>query len=255
MKLGVNVDHIATIRQARYRSGSFEAGLVPEPDPVHAALLAEMGGADSIVIHLREDRRHIQERDLRVLKQVVTTKLNLEMALVDEVAKIAVDVKPHQVTFVPERREEVTTEGGLDIVKERKRVEEFTKLFKKNNIIVSVFIAPDREQLQTAKLLGVNMVELHTGEYANAAAAEGAYKDSERKRIAYHKLGEAAITARNMRLGVAAGHGLTYANVADIVRIMEIEELNIGHSIVARACFTGMERAVKEMKELLNKKV
>jgi len=238
MKLGVNIDHIATVRQARKAF---------EPDPVRAAVLAELAGADSIVIHLREDRRHIQERDVRILKETVSTKLNLEMGLADEIIKIAIAVKPYQVTLVPERREELTTEGGLDLVKERKQVEEAVKLFKKNNILVSVFIDPDREQLQAAKLVGANMVELHTGKYANAT-------DPEAQRIALHKLAESAVTARNTRLAVAAGHGLNYINVQPIIHIMEIEELNIGHSIIARAVLVGMERAVREMKEAILRK-
>ena len=237
MKLGVNVDHVATVRQAR---GGFE------PDPVAAAILAELGGADGIVVHLREDRRHIQDRDLRLLKEVVSTKLNLEMALSEEIADIALEIKPHQVTFVPERRQEITTEGGLNVVKERKRVEQFARDFKKNNIAVSVFIDPDREQLQAAKLAKVNIVEFHTGYYANAIKPED-------RRIAYHKIGESAVMARNMRLIVAAGHGLNYHNVTEIARILEIEELNIGHSIVSRAVLVGLERAVREMKELITK--
>ncbi|MEW6027740.1 MAG: pyridoxine 5'-phosphate synthase [Planctomycetota bacterium] len=238
MKLGVNIDHIATVRQARKTF---------EPDPVRAAVLAELAGADSIVVHLREDRRHIQERDLRLLKDVVTTKLNLEMGLSEEIIKIALAVKPYQVTLVPERREELTTEGGLDLTKERKRVEEAVKLFKKNNIIVSIFIDPDREQLQVAKLVGAQVVELHTGKYANA-------QDPESQRVALHKLAESAVTARNTRLGVAAGHGLNYTNVQPVTHIMEIEELNIGHSIIARAVLVGLERAVRDMKEVISRK-
>ncbi|MFH1227836.1 MAG: pyridoxine 5'-phosphate synthase [Planctomycetota bacterium] len=246
MKLGVNIDHVATIRQARYQD--ITIGQHFEPDPVRAAVMAESGGADSIVVHLREDRRHIQDRDLKILRQTITTKLNLEMAMSDEIAKIALEIKPDQVTFVPERREELTTEGGLNILKERKRAEEFTRLFRKNNIAVSVFVDPDREQLQAAKLIGANIVELHTGEYANA-------KDPEKKRICYIKLGEAAISARNMRLGVAAGHGLTYVNVGNITNIMEIEELNIGHSIISRAIAVGLEQAVREMKKLISRRI
>ncbi|MFH1230286.1 MAG: pyridoxine 5'-phosphate synthase [Planctomycetota bacterium] len=238
MKLGVNIDHVATIRQVRRTF---------EPDPVRAAVLAELGGADSIVIHLREDRRHIQDRDLRILKEIVTTKLNLEMGLSEEIIKIALTIKPHQVTLVPERREELTTEGGLDLTKERKRTEDAIKLFKKNNINVSLFIDPDREQLQIAKLIGAQIVELHTGKYANAS-------DTESRRIALHKLAEAAVTARNTRLAVAAGHGLDYINVLPITKIMEIEELNIGHSIIARSVMIGIDRAVKEMKEIILRK-
>jgi pyridoxine 5-phosphate synthase len=238
MKLGVNVDHIATIRQARKTF---------EPDPVRAAVLAELGGADSIVIHLREDRRHIQDRDLKIIKETVTTKLNLEMGLSEEIIKIALAVKPQQITIVPERREELTTEGGLDLTKERKKAEDAIKLFKKNNINTSLFIDPDREQLQIAKLIGAQTVELHTGKYANAS-------DAESQRVAIHKLAEAAVTARNMRLAVAAGHGLNYSNIMPIIKIMEIEELNIGHSIIARAVMVGIERAVREMKELILRK-
>ncbi|MFH1230966.1 MAG: pyridoxine 5'-phosphate synthase [Planctomycetota bacterium] len=238
MKLGVNIDHVATIRQVRRTF---------EPDPVRAAVLAELGGADSIVIHLREDRRHIQDRDLKILKEIITTKLNLEMGLSEEIIKIALAIKPHQVTLVPERREELTTEGGLDLTKERKRTEDAIKLFRKNNINVSLFIDPDREQLQIAKLIGAQIVELHTGKYANAS-------DTESRRIALHKLAEAAVTARNTRLAVAAGHGLDYINVLPITKIMEIEELNIGHSIIARSVMIGIERAVKEMKEIILRK-
>ena len=238
MKLGINIDHIATVRQAR---GGHE------PDPIAGAILAELGGADSIVCHLREDRRHIQERDLKILKDVVSTRLNLEMALSNEIAEIALQIKPNQVTFVPERRQELTTEGGLNLVKERSRVEEFTKRFKKAGITVSVFVAPEREQLEIAKLIRVDTVELHTGEYANAT-------DPEKQRVCYHKFAEAAVMARNMKLIVAAGHGLTYRNVIPIARVLEIEELNIGHSIISRAVFVGIERAVREMKELISRR-
>ncbi|MFH0887923.1 MAG: pyridoxine 5'-phosphate synthase [Planctomycetota bacterium] len=235
MKLGVNIDHVATVRQARRTF---------EPAPVRAAVLAELGGADSIVIHLREDRRHIQDQDLKIIKEVVTTKLNLEMGLSEEIIRIALTIKPHQVTIVPERREELTTEGGLDLIKERKKAEYAIKLFRDNNINVSVFIDPEREQLQIAKSIGTQIVELHTGLYANAT-------DTETKRIALDKLNEAAVTARNMHLAVAAGHGLNYINVSPIIKIMEIEELNIGHSIIGRAIMVGIERAVREMKEIM----
>ncbi len=238
MKLGVNVDHVATVRQARRTN---------EPDPIAAAILAELGGADSIVVHLREDRRHIQDRDLRILRETVATRINLEMALDESIAEIALKIKPDQVTFVPERREEVTTEGGLAMKKVRAQVEKFTKMFRKEKITVSVFIDPDRDQLQVAKLAKVDMVELHTGDYANA-------KDPEKRRVALHKIAESVVIARNMRLGIAAGHGLTYQNVSDIARILEIEELNIGHSIIARAIMVGLDRAVREMKQLIIRK-
>lgn len=238
MKLGVNVDHVATVRQARRTN---------EPDPVTAAVMAELAGADSIVVHLREDRRHIQDRDLLILRETVATRINLEMALDEAIAEIALKIKPDQVTFVPERREEVTTEGGLDMKKVRSQVEKFAKMFRKEKITTSVFIDPNRDQLQVAKLVKVDMVELHTGDYANA-------KDAETMRMALHKLAESAVVARNMRLGIAAGHGLTYQNVGDVARIIEIEELNIGHSIIARAVLVGLERAVREMKQLITRR-
>ncbi len=238
MKLGVNVDHVATVRQARRTT---------EPDPVTAAAMAELGGADSIVVHLREDRRHIQDRDLRILRETVATRINLEMALDESIVEIALKIKPDQVTFVPERREEVTTEGGLDMKKTRAQVDKFAKMFRKEKITTSVFIDPNRDQLQVAKLAKVDMVELHTGDYANA-------RDAEARRMALHKLAESAVVARNMRLGIAAGHGLTYQNVGDVARIIEIEELNIGHSIIARSIFVGLERAVREMKQLITRR-
>jgi pyridoxine 5-phosphate synthase len=237
MKLGVNIDHVATVRQAR---------MVKEPEPVLAAQLVELAGADSIVCHLREDRRHLQDRDLRILREIITTRLNLEMALSDEIAKIALEIKPDQVTFVPEKRQEITTEGGLDIIKERKRVEEFTKRFKDAGITVSLFIDANANQLQIAKAVGADMVELHTGEYANA-------KTDKDQHAAYNKISEGAIVSKSMRLIVAAGHGLNYQNVQPIAHIKEIEELNIGHSIISRAIFTGIEKAVREMKELIQR--
>lgn len=235
MNLGVNLDHIATLRQARRTF---------EPDPVKAVLMAELGGADGIVVHLREDRRHIQDRDLRLMREVVTTKLNLEMGLSEEIIEIALQIKPDQVTLVPEKREELTTEGGLDVVKERKRVEEAVRLFKKNKIPVSLFIEPVREQLDAAKAVGAKIIELHTGKYANAS-------DDESRRQTLLELSGAAYFARDLKLFVAAGHGLTYNNVEPITGIKAIWELNIGHSIIARAVMVGLERAVRDMKELI----
>ena len=232
MRLGVNIDHVATVRQARR---------TVEPDPVAAAVLAELGGADSIVIHLREDRRHIQERDLRLLRESVATRLNLEMALSDDVVRVALEVRPHQVTIVPERREELTTEGGLDVRAGRDRLVPVIQEFRRRGVTVSLFVDPDRGQIEQAKMAGAEIVEIHTGTYANARGTEDAHR-------AFLSLLEAVRVARNLRLGVAAGHGLTYRNVGRIARIHEIEELNIGHSIVARAVLVGLERAVREMR-------
>lgn len=238
IKLGVNIDHIATVRQAR-------KGF--EPDPAAAAVIVELAGADSIVCHLREDRRHIQDRDVYVLKETVSTRLNLEMGMADEIIDIALKSKPHQVTLVPEKREELTTEGGLDAVQYKEKLQKIVPVFHQNGIVVSVFVDPERDQIQAAKLVRADMVEIHTGRYANA-------KNAEEVRVELHKLAEAAMMARNMRLGVAAGHGLNYRNVGPVTKIMEIEELNIGHSIISRAVMIGLERAVREMKEAINRK-
>lgn len=237
-KLGVNIDHVATVRQARRGA---------EPDPLQAALMAEMGGADSIVCHLREDRRHIQDRDLKLLKEIVSTRLNLEMGLSDEIIGIALEVRPHAVTFVPERRQELTTEGGLNVAKEKQKIRDVISKFTKAGIEVSLFVDPEREQLEAARFTGAKMVELHTGAYANAKTSESAKEE-------LYKLTQAAIMARNLRLLAAAGHGLNYKNSAEVARIPEIVELNIGHSIVSRAVFVGIYQAVREMKELISRK-
>ncbi len=233
--LGVNIDHVATVRQARRTT---------EPDPARAAVLAELGGADQITVHLREDRRHIQDRDLDILRATVTTRLNLEMGLSDEIIGIALRVRPDQVTFVPEKREEVTTEGGLDAAADLARVTEATKRFHDAGIEVSLFVDPERRQVEAAKAARADHVEFHTGAYANARGLE------EIRREVY-RLHLAAILAKNSHLHVAAGHGLTYANVERIANVLEIQEVNIGHSIISRAIFVGIERAVREMKELL----
>ncbi len=235
MRLGVNVDHVATVRQARRTD---------EPDPVSAAMLAELAGADSIVCHLREDRRHVQDRDLKILRETVRTRLNLEMALSDEIIRIAILVHPDQVTLVPERRQEVTTEGGLDIVGRRAEVQEAVRRFREAGIPVSLFIDPDREQVQASKVVGAEIVEIHTGTYANA-------KTAAERLEAVRRVHGACATARNAKLSVAAGHGLTYRNVREIAAIPEIEELNIGHSIVSRSILVGFERAVFEMREII----
>ncbi len=236
IRLGVNVDHVATVRQAR--RGEL-------PDPVAAALAAEEAGADSIVCHLREDRRHIQERDVRGIRRKARTFLNLEMGLAPEIVEIALDVRPRQVTLVPERRLELTTEGGLDVRGGLARIRRAARRFAERGIEVSLFIDPDLPQVEAARESGAPIVELHTGEYANARGA--AARRGELARIA-----AAARAARKAGFKVAAGHGLDYENVSAVAAIPEIEELNIGHSIVSRALFTGIGRAVREMKRLMD---
>jgi pyridoxine 5-phosphate synthase len=234
VELGVNIDHVATLRQAR-------RGV--QPDPVAAAVLAELGGADSITIHLREDRRHIQDRDLRVLRQTVSTRLNLELACSNEVLDIAIEIQPDQATLVPERREEVTTEGGLDILSDTSRVAEAVKRLQTHNIFVSLFLDPDEKQIQAAAELGVEAVELHTGQYA--------LERGERRQQQLQRLQQAGALIRQLGMQLHAGHGLDYQNVQPIASIVEMHELNIGHSIVSRAIMVGMREAVSEMKRLM----
>ena len=235
VRLGVNVDHVATLREARRGK---------EPDPVAAAIQAEMGGADGIVMHLREDRRHMKDRDLSLLREVVKTHLNLEMAATDEMVKKAVSVLPDMVTLVPERREEVTTEGGLDVAASLDYLEEVIATLRANNIVVSLFIDPDIRQVKAAARAGADFVELHTGLYANAEEYSAISEELE-------KLRSMAIAAAKLGLGVSAGHGLNYQNVSEVARLEQIEELNIGHSIISRAVFVGMERAVRDMVALI----
>jgi pyridoxine 5-phosphate synthase len=234
-RLGVNVDHVATLRQARRAA---------YPDPVTAASLAELAGADQVTIHLREDRRHVQDRDLLVLRKTVTTRLNLEMAAAQEMVKIAYEVKPDIVTLVPERREELTTEGGLDAVGARDHVRRVVKTLRDADIEVSLFIDPDLDQVKSAHRAEADTVEFHTGRYCDARLAS-----DRRKELA--RLVDSCKAAAKLGLRVAAGHGLNYQNVLPVAAIGEIDELNIGHAIVARAVLVGMERAVREMKELL----
>lgn len=234
-KLGVNIDHVATIRQARRTI---------EPDPVWAAAIAELAGADGITMHLREDRRHIQDRDVRVLKETVQAKLNLEMAAEDAITAIAIELRPSQATLVPEKREEVTTEGGLDVIGSRDRVRRCVERLHEAGIEVSLFIDPDTRQIEAAKDLQVAAVELHTGRYADAAG------ESEQAKELF-ALTTAGAYARKLDLVLHMGHGLTYRNVLPVARISEVSELNIGHSIVARAVMVGFERAVREMKALI----
>ena len=234
-ELGVNIDHVATVRQARKTY---------EPDPVWAAALAELGGADGITIHLREDRRHILDRDLRILKETVCVKLNLEMACDDEVTGIACDVLPDQATLVPERREEVTTEGGLDVAGQTDRVRRTVDRLHESGVSVSLFLDPDMRQIEAAADLGVSAVELHTGQYALARPGKAQSAQLE-------LLKEAGAAIRSAGMALHAGHGLTYRNVLPVATIDEMHELNIGHSIISRAIMVGLERAVREMKELI----
>ncbi|MEQ9618645.1 MAG: pyridoxine 5'-phosphate synthase [Deltaproteobacteria bacterium] len=234
-ELNVNIDHVATVRQAR--GGN-------EPDPVLAAYLSELAGARGIVAHLREDRRHVQERDIRILRQTVKSKLNMEMAPTDEMLEIACDVKPDMVTLVPEKREELTTEGGLDVEKNLKALTQYVKALRKNGLFVSLFIDPDPAQIKASKKTEAQMVEIHTGAYAEAV------HESQRARE-LKKIEKAAKKASALGLRVAAGHGLDYINVGPVAGIKEIEELNIGHSIISRSVIVGVERAVREMSELL----
>jgi pyridoxine 5-phosphate synthase len=234
IRLGVNIDHVATLRQARR---------AVEPDPVAAAVLAELGGADGITVHLREDRRHIQDRDVEILRSTVRTHLNLEMAASEEITGIALRVKPDQATLVPEKRQEITTEGGLDVSAGRERLAGVILRLKESGIMVSLFIDPEPESIEISAELGAQAVELHTGAYANA---RGARKQRELK-----KLAEAAAQAARSGLAVFAGHGLTYFNILPVTGIGQVEEVNIGHSIISRAVLVGLERAVREMKDLL----
>jgi pyridoxine 5-phosphate synthase len=236
--LGVNIDHVATVREARKTN---------EPDPVWAASLAELGGADGITLHLREDRRHIQDRDLDLLRQTVAVKLNLELACADEVLAIACRTRPHQATLVPERREEVTTEGGLDAAGQQARVADAVQRLKDAGIVVSLFLDPDPRQIDVAVELGAEAVELHTGAYA---AASGKFAgDAE-----LATLRDAASRVIAAGLTLHAGHGLTYRNVKPIAAIPQMCELNIGHSIIARAIMVGLEQAVRDMKRLISER-
>ena len=234
IELGINIDHVATVRQARR---------APYPDPVHAALLAEQAGADNITLHLREDRRHIQDRDVHALRPLLLTRMNLEMGLTDEMVGIAIAVKPHDCCLVPEKRQEITTEGGLEVAGDIDRVTAGVKKLSAAGIRVALFIAPDLAQIEAAKRSGAQVVELHTGTYAEATGSAQARE--------LERLSTAAKRASNLGLDVHAGHGLTYHNVTPVAAIPEIVELNIGHCIIARAIFSGLEAAVRDMKALM----
>ena len=238
--LGVNIDHVATVREARK---------VREPDPVSAAALAELAGADGITVHLREDRRHIQERDVRLLRQTVATHLNLEMAATPEMVQLAIQILPDMVTLVPENRQELTTEGGLNIVGHQERIEKSITALKNHDIAVSLFIEPDTKQVKASKKAGADFIEFHTGNFANAfeLGTPEEYENELNSIIDHVNL------AQRNGLGVNAGHGLNYQNIHDIAAIPGIQELNIGHSIMARAMLVGIQEAVKEMKDLIQK--
>ena len=233
--LCVNIDHIATLRQSR-------GGI--EPDPLQGAVIAEESGADGITVHLREDRRHIQDADVRSLRDIVTGKYNLEMALSDEIISIARDIVPDQITLVPEKREELTTEGGLDVKGAFTRVSEVVKVFHAINVIVSLFVEPDPDVMKLSKETGADYVELHTGTYSNAFGHEHMNRELDR-------LYAAAECAVDIGLGVNAGHGLNYENTGLILGLPGLEELNIGHSIISRSVFTGLSLAVKEMVDIV----
>jgi pyridoxine 5-phosphate synthase len=235
IRLGVNVDHVATVRQARR---------VDAPDPVEAALMAEIAGADGITVHLREDRRHIQERDVQLLRQRLQTKLNLEMAVTPAMLAFAENLRPDDACFVPEKREELTTEGGLDVVSHRQKIREATQRLQGIGVRVSLFVDPETAQIEASRDAGAHAVETHTGAYCNALGME---RDKQLQVIR-----EAAKFAQSLGLEVHGGHGLNYDNVLAIAQIPEMAELNIGHSIIARAIIVGIEQATREMKDLLN---
>ena len=235
-RLGVNIDHVATLRQAR--GGR-------EPDPVWAASEAELGGADGITIHLREDRRHIQDRDLRLLRETVHCRLNLELAVEPSIVAIALELRPHQVTFVPERRAELTTEGGLDVVGQGSRVADAVARCRESGLEVSLFIDPSPEQVAASAKLGVAAVELHTGRYADATDPAEVARE-------LAALVDAGAEVKRLGMALHAGHGLNYRNAADVARIAGMAELNIGHSIVSRAIFTGLREAVRAMKLVIH---
>ena len=243
--LGVNIDHCATLRQARYRSAGTTTGGAVEPDPVTFAVLAERAGADGITVHLREDRRHIQERDVWRLREGIGTRLNLEMACTPAMIALALKLKPEFVCVVPESREEVTTEGGLDVVGNRDRVRACVDAMNEAGIKASLFIDPDEPQVELSAKVGAPFVELHTGAYANAY-------HTPRRAAEYQRLRLGAVGAHDLGLVVNAGHGINYVNIAEIRTLPHLHELNIGHSIVSRALFTGVEEAVRAMKRRAN---
>lgn len=236
MLLGVNIDHVATLRNAR---GGFE------PDPIQAAEICEANGAASITTHLREDRRHIKDKDVKTLMKVLKTNLNLEMAVTDEMQKFALDARPHSVCLVPEKRQEITTEGGLDVASQLSKITKFVLPLKEAGILVSLFIDPSKDQVYAAAKTGAQFVELHTGQYSRAY---GTADETEE----FEKVREASRLAHALGVKVNAGHGLNYQNVHRMRQIEDLYELNIGHSIISRAVFVGLDKAVKEMLDLIN---
>lgn len=234
-KLGVNVDHVATLRQAR--GGK-------EPDPVAAAVIAELAGADGITVHLREDRRHIQDRDVMLLRRTVQTHLNLEMAATDEMVAIALKVQPDYVTLVPEKRQELTTEGGLDVIRNRQSLTTRIELLRQAGIIVSLFVDPDLEQLKACARVKADFIEIHTGTYCDARGQDQAAE--------LLKLEQAIRAGKRLGLGVNAGHGLNYRNIRPVLALGDVEEFNIGHSIISRAVLVGLDQAVREMADLVH---
>lgn len=238
MKLSINIDHIATLRNAR-------GGNVP--DPIEAARICEGAGADGIVCHLREDRRHIRDEDVKKLREIITTKLDLEMAATPEIISFAKKIKPELVTLVPEKRKELTTEGGLNVVKQKKKLRDVIKDFHSSNIAVSLFVDPVEDQIDASKEVGAEYIEIHTGEYAEEL------DDARQKRL-LEKIYRIAEYARKLHLRVNAGHGLNYKNIKPIVAIKQIEEVSIGHAIITRAVFVGLENAVKEMVQIIKEK-
>lgn len=231
MRFCLNVDHIATLRNVRGET---------QPDPVTFALMAEQYGVDGIVVHLREDKRHINERDVRLLRELITTKLDLEMAAVDEIINIACDVQPELATLVPERRQELTTEGGINVIDDIKNIRTAIKRLHDAEITVSLFIEPDINQIDAAAEINADIIEIHTGHYANAVGEEAIFDELERVRLA-------AKHAKKLGLGVNAGHGLNYINMKEFVAIPDIDEVSIGHAVLARSIFVGVEQAIKEM--------
>ncbi|MBW7896204.1 MAG: pyridoxine 5'-phosphate synthase [Opitutaceae bacterium] len=243
--LGVNIDHCATVRQARYRGAEPASGRAIEPDPVTLALLAEQAGADGITVHLREDRRHIQEHDVRRLRETIATRLNLEMACTPAMIRYALALRPEAVCVVPENRAEITTEGGLDVVGNRERVRDCIAAMNDAGIKTSLFIDPDQPQIELAAELGAPWVELHTGAYANAYYGSDRAREFQRLRLGCARAHECGLT-------VNAGHGINYVNIAEVRTLPHLHELNIGHSIISRALFTGIGEAVREMKARMN---
>jgi pyridoxine 5-phosphate synthase len=231
MKLSINIDHIATLRNTR-------GGI--EPDPVAAAVICELAGADGIVVHLREDRRHIKDRDVRLLRETIKTRLDLEMGANEDIISIALNVVPDLVTLVPEKRQELTTEGGLEVFEQKEKLKKVIDRFHEKHIPVSLFINPEKKQIDASKEIGSDMIELHTGEYSEAKLEVEQHQFCEDLRIC-------AEYGKNIGLGVNAGHGLNYLNVKPVAQINWIDEMSIGHSIISRAAFVGLERAVKEM--------